>query len=113
MRGWDLDGFFALVTRLDVLPRTRDRDFFRAWIERCVSHRTGKGALNDPEARRALQAREDYIRPGKQRLRVKHQLDSWRQPPYRPGEIYQLSYRHPVGRTIASDISDGLQGGAA
>jgi len=113
MGSWDLEAFFALIRRLNVVPRSTDRSFFKDWIERCVSSRTSKAALDDTASRVLIAGREDRVRPGKQRLRVKYQLDAWGQPPYRADEIYLLRYRHQVGRVIAGDIAEGLRRGAA
>jgi hypothetical protein len=113
MRGWDLEAFFALIRRFNVAPRSTDRAFFKEWIERCASWKTGEAALGDNAARALIAGREDSVRPGKQRLRVKYQLDAWSQPAYRIDEIYQLGYRHQVGRVIARDIADGLRRGTA
>jgi hypothetical protein len=80
-----------------------------------VSADSGKQALDDPEARRIIAGREGQVRRGKERLRVKYQLDSWEQPPggYRAGVPYQLDYRHSVGRQFAEDIVDGLSRGTS
>ena len=113
LAAWDLDAFFALVRSWDADRRpVHDRAFLGDWIARCVAARNGSEALHDPEARAVIRRREDHVRPGKQRLRVKYQLDAW-QPfrDYGVGQLYQLGYRHPVGRQFAEDITDGLRRG--
>jgi hypothetical protein len=108
---WDLDEFFALIRHWDADRRPLyDRQFIREWRTRCATARSAKRALDDPEARLIIGQREDRVRPGKQRLRVKYQLDSFRVLPAYPTDvIYQLQYRHPVGRRFAEDIATGLE----
>jgi hypothetical protein len=61
-----------------------------------------------------IEQREDYVRPGKQRLRVKYQLDAWRPlAHYRSDIHFQLEYRHGVGQVFAQDIAEGLLKGVA
>ena len=111
MAKWDTGGFFALLQKWgeDRRPE-RDRQFLAGWIERCKNGRNGQAVLDDSTARKIIGGREDNVRPGKQRLKVKYQLDSWRlMPAYRSEEIYQLGYRHSVGRQFAQDIADGLE----
>lgn len=114
LANWKLDDFFALLRKWEANRRpVQDREFLERWIQRCVSSKSGKQALEDPIARAVVSRREDQMRPGKQRLRVKHQLDSWRLvAAYPVDEFYQLLYRHPVGRQFAQDIADGLERGA-
>jgi hypothetical protein len=90
-----------------------DRQFITSWIERDQSARTGRAALADRAARLIVSRREDRVRPGKQRLRVKHQLESWKLPDGFSAGLYQMDYRHRVGRQIAMDIVEGLERGAA
>lgn len=106
---WDVDDFFGLIQRWEADRRPlHDRQFIREWRARCVSASSGQRALDDPEARTIIGQREDRVRPGKQRLRVKYQLDSFRVPPTYPIDVlYQLEYRHPVGRRFAEDIANG------
>lgn len=108
---WDTTAFFSLLQKWgEDRRRERDRQFIDGWIERCRQGRNGRAVLDDSAARKIIGAREDHVRPGKQRLKVKYQLDSWRvMPAYRPEEIYQLGYRHAVGRQFAQDIVDGLE----
>ena len=108
---WDIDAFFALLQKWgEDRRRERDRQFITGWIERCIDGRNGQALLDDSTARKIISGREDHVRPGKQRLKVKYQLDSWRlMPAYRLEEIYQLGYRHSVGRQFAQDIADGLE----
>lgn len=112
---WDIDAFFALIQKWDADRRpVHDREFLKGWIARCVGARSGPVALDDSSARAIIGQREDRVRLGKQRLRVKYQLDSWRMlPAYRPDDLYQLRYRHSVGRQFAQDIADGLERGTA
>jgi len=110
LRTWDLEGFFAVVVEWNADRRPiHDRAFLNKWIARCTDTRSGVAALHDVEARQIIEEREKRVRPGKERLRVKFQLESW-QPvrEYRASDIYQLQYRHPVGRQFAEDIVDGL-----
>jgi hypothetical protein len=111
---WDLEAFFRLIAAWGANRRPHDRAFLGSWITRCVAADSGKRALDDPEARRIIAGREAQVRHGKERLRVKYQLDSWGQPPsgYHAGVLYQLDYRHSVGRQFAQDIVDGLSRGA-
>ena len=116
LRAWDVEGFFRLIGGWGADRRPlHDRAFLRNWIARSASADSGKQALDDPEARRIIAGREGQVRRGKERLRVKYQLDSWQQPPggYRAGILYQLDYRHSVGRQFAEDIVDGLSRGAS
>jgi hypothetical protein len=116
LRDWDVEAFFRLIGTWGANRRPlHDRAFLVNWIARCIAADSGKQALDDPEARRIVAGREAQVRRGKERLRVKYQLDSWGQPPggYRPGVLYQLDYRHSVGRQFAQDIVDGLSRGAS
>jgi hypothetical protein len=112
LRTWDLQGFFGLLAEWDADRRpVHDRAFLGKWIARSVRARSGQEALRDADARQVVQEREDRVRPGKQRLRVRFQLDSW-QPmrDYRAGHLYQLQYRHPVGVQFVEDIVGSLAG---
>jgi hypothetical protein len=112
---WDLESFFGLMRRWEVFRRERsDRIFLKDWIASTVTAKSGKQALQDREGRRLIAQREHEVRPGKQRLRVKYQLDTW-QPfdVYRPTDLYYLQYRHPVGRRFAEDIADGFERGVS
>ena len=73
----------------------------------------GTGGTGGSRARLIVSRREDYVRPGKQRLRGKHHLESWKLPDGYSAGLYQMDYRHRVGRQIAMDIVNGLEGGAA
>ncbi len=115
MDRWDLDDFFLLVGGWHANRRpVQDRRFLTVWIERIVEADSGLTAIEDPSAQRSIAEREDSVRPGKQRLRVKHQLDSW-QPVQNYGlkDWFQFGYRHSVGRQFAHDIVEGLQRGGA
>jgi hypothetical protein len=115
LRTWDLDAFFRLIAEWGADRRpVQDRAFLRNWIACCVKARSGDEALRDADARRVIAEREHHVRRGKERLRVKFQLDSW-QPlnNYHPGNFYQLEYRHSVGRQFAEDIVDGLARGTS
>jgi hypothetical protein len=111
LKRWDIESFFALIARWDADRRPLpDRLFIRSWTSRCIAARSGDAALNDSAARDLIRQRENRVRPGKQRLRVKYQLDSWRTPQAYPTDVhYQLEYRHPVGRRFAADILQGLE----
>jgi hypothetical protein len=111
MATWDVGAFFVLLNKLGVAPRAGELDFFRDWTQRCAKATGGASALTDPEMRRLIIAREHTIRRYKRRLKAGHYLKTWRQPTYSPDEIYQLSYRHRVGRQIAHDIALGLTQG--
>lgn len=113
LASWDLPGFFRLMAKWQAGRVSQDREFVTSWVERILAARTGRAALADHSARRIVSLREDRVRPGKQRLRVKHQLDSWKLPAGSSVGLYQMDYRHRVGRQIAKDIVEGLQGGAA
>ena len=113
LRSWDLHGFFRLMTSWEAGRGANDRQFITSWIERNQSARTGRAALADRAARLIVSRREDRVRPGKQRLRVKHQLESWKLPDGFSAGLYQMDYRHRVGRQIAMDIVEGLERGAA
>ena len=111
---WNLDDFFALLRSWQANRRpVQDREFLSGWLSRCIAAKSAKDALHDVDARRIVAKREDHVRPGKQRLRVKYQLDSWRLVSAYPKDVfYQLEYRHSVGRQFAQDIADGLEKGA-
>jgi hypothetical protein len=115
LQTWDQEGFFTLLRKWDADRRPiYDRAFLGKWIARCVAARSGEEALRDADARAAIAERENRVRPGKQRLQVKYQLESWRPPrDYGAGHFYQLQYRHPVGLQFAEDIVDGLERGAS
>jgi len=113
LRSWDLQGFFRLMTSWEAGRGASDRQFITSWIERSQAARTGRAALADRAARLIVGRREDHVRPGKQRLRVKHQLESWKLPDGFSTGLYQMDYRHRVGRQIAMDIVEGLERGAA
>lgn len=111
LASWDVQGFFRLMTKWQAGRGAKDREFIVSWIEQTQTAKTGRGALADRVARLALARREDYVRPGKQRLRIRHQLDSWKLPDGFSAGLYQMDYRHPVGRRIARDIVEGLERG--
>jgi len=113
LESWDLQGFFRLLTRWEAGRGGKDRDFITSWSARCQAAHTGPTALADRTARLIIGRREDDVRPGKQRLRVKHQLGSWRLPDGFSEGLYQMDYRHRVGRRIAMDIVEGLERGKA
>ena len=112
---WKLHEFFDLLRRWNANRRpVHDRRFLEGWVQRCVAAKSGVAALEDLDARRLIAEREHHIRPGKERLRVKYQLDSWRPASsYPPEDIHQLQYRHRVGRQFAEDITAGLSRDAA
>jgi hypothetical protein len=109
---WDTDAFFGLIKRWGADRRPKqDREFIGGWIARCVVAKSASQALDDVDARRIIAAREANVRRGKERLRVKYQLDSWRMPASYPVNVFhQLGYRHNVGRQFAEDIAKGLGG---
>ena len=115
LAAWDLNDFFVHVQRWDANRRPlHDREFLERWRERCLGARSATVALDDTSMRAIIQLREDRVRPGKQRLRVKYQLDSWqRLPSYPPEMHHQLAYRHRVGRRFAEDIAEGLRRGTS
>ena len=113
LASWDLQDFFRLMARWEAGRGQKDREFITSWIERSQAAPTGRAALADRVARLIVSRREDHVRPGKQRLRVKHQLESWKLPDGFAGGVYQMDYRHRVGRQIATDIAEGLEGGGA
>lgn len=111
---WDVDAFLVVIQRWNAAPRPRDREFMKDWIARAVAAKSGQQALDDVAARTIIARREDYVRPGKQRLRGGLQLDSWSPLSSYPDDVFfQLEYRHRVGRTFAQDIAEGLDRGAA
>jgi hypothetical protein len=112
LRKWDVNSLFELVASWDADRRPlKDRAFLREWITSCVGASSGRKALDDRTAQTIIARREDHIRPGKQRLRVKFQLDSWQMLGSYPTDVfYQLQYRHPVGQRFAHDIAHGLEG---
>jgi hypothetical protein len=107
LKRWDLPEFFALLRHWAVGRGKRDEDFMSSWIARVTGARSARAALADAEARRVIARREDAVRNGKQRLRLKHQLEAWSLP-NDFGSTYYMNYRHRVGRQFAIDIVDGL-----
>lgn len=110
---WDLSAFFRLMMHWQAGRGPKDREFISSWLERIQAARTARAALSDKEARLVISRREDCVRPGKQRLRVKHQLESWKLPDGVSDSPYYMDYRHRVGRQIAIDIVEGLERGAS
>lgn len=108
---WDLSTFFGLMLRWGAGRTESDRRFITSWIARCRATERAQSALADPEARARVSGREDWIRPGKQRLRVKFQLERWKLPEGFAADIYQMDYRHRVGRQISIDIAEGIERG--
>lgn len=113
LASWDLQAFFRLMTMWEAGRGLRDREFVSSWIDRIKTASTGRSALMDQAARLIVHRREDHVRPGKQRLKVKHQLESWKVPDGFAAGSYQMDYRHRVGRQVAMDIVEGLERGAA
>lgn len=114
LSAWDVDAFFRLLIEWDATRRPKDKEFIATWRERCLSLKNGLTALDDTELQTSIRDRERYVRPGKERLRVKYQLDVWRPLSRYPSDVfYQLGYRHGVGRVFAQDIAQGLLKGAA
>lgn len=110
---WDLPAFFRLMTTWQAGRGRRDQEFISSWTERILAANSGRTALGDQKARSIVGLREDHVRPGKQRLRVKHQLETWRLPDGVSASPYYMDYRHRVGRQIAVDIVEGLSRGAS
>ena len=113
LTSWDLQDFFRLMTRWQAGRGSKDRQFITLWVQQVQAAPSGRAALVEPAARLLVGKREDYVRPGKQRLRVAHQLGSWRLPDNYSAGLYQMDCRHRVGRQIAMDIVEGLDRGAA
>jgi len=111
LASWDLSDFFSLVRRWGVGRGKLDEQFIGGWIQRAMAAKSADALLKDGDARRIIGLREDTVRRGKQRLKVKHQLESWRLP-NNFSSTYYMDYRHGVGRQIAADIVDGLLRGA-
>lgn len=111
LQAWNLEDFFSLMTHWGAGRGPKDRQFITSWIERCLAAKSGRQALADGTARALIAQRETQIRPGKQRLKVKDHLDSWKLPVGVTTGLYLMDYRHRVGKQIASDIVEGLEGG--
>jgi hypothetical protein len=110
---WDLDAFFRMLALWNAGRGLKDRRFIEGWTKRALELPTGRAILDDRAARQLIGSRETDVRPGKQRLRVKRHLDSWRAPErIRADDHHYMDYRHSVGRQIAEDIVDGLERGA-
>jgi hypothetical protein len=107
LQRWNLGEFYGLLRQWAAGRGKNDEDFISSWIARVTAARSARAALADAEARRVIARREDTVRSGKQRLRVKHQLESWSLP-NDFGSTYYMNYRHRVGRQFAIDIVDGL-----
>lgn len=113
LSSWNLQAFFDLLIRWGAGRGARDREFIAGWIERLRQAKAASAALKDGGARSLLSSRERVVRPGKERLRIKHQLDTWNVPPNLTNGAFQMDYRHRVGRQFAMDIVDGLRRGQA
>lgn len=109
---WDTASFFAQMTLWQAGRGRKDRDFMVSWLSRITSVSTGQAAFVDKQARNIIGAREDHVRPGKQRLRRKEQRENWKLPDGIGSSPYLMDYRHRVGRQIAQDIVEGLERGA-
>lgn len=105
---WDLVEFFGLMAGWGAGRGKKDQTFLTDWIARLKVVPTPEELLADRDARRTIASREDAVRSGKQRLRVKHQLDSWGLPNDFSAGFFYLNYRHSVGCRVARDIVDGL-----
>jgi hypothetical protein len=113
LASWDVSAFFNLMAEWGAGRGSRDKRFITSWIGRTQAYRTGLALLDDLRARTIISRREDDVRPGKQRLRVKHQLESWKLPDGLSAGLYQMDYRHRVGKQIARDIVEGIERGTA
>jgi hypothetical protein len=113
LASWKLEDFFGLMVKWEAGRKLKDREFITSWIERSQAARTGRALLADRSAQMIIRRREDIVRPGKQRLRNKQHLASWRLPNGYSAGFYQLDYRHSVGCQIALDIVEGLERGVA
>lgn len=113
LKSWDVEGFAKLMANWGAGRGTKDYRFISGWLRHIYAARNGQDALADKSSQLLVSQREDYVRPGKQRLRVKHQLESWKLPAGLSGTLYQMDYRHRVGRQIARDIVEGMLGGQA
>lgn len=107
---WNRTAFFSLMLGWQAGRSVHDQRFINSWVDRCLAAKSGRESFRDRLAQEAIRRREDTVRPGKQRLRVKHQLDSWKLPQVAGGIPYLMDYRHRVGRQIARDIVEGLRG---
>jgi hypothetical protein len=112
LRDWDLPRFFQLLRSWQAGRGRSDEEFIAGWSARVTAAARAEDVLVDSESRRLIAHREDTVRRGKQRLRVKHQLESWKLPNSFGGHFF-MDYRHKVGRQIAMDIAEGLLGSAA
>jgi hypothetical protein len=109
LASWDIADFFRLMTNWEAGRGSKDREFITSWIERSQACRNAQIVLADRALRSIVSKREDYVRPGKQRLRGKQ---PWKLPDGYSTGLYQMDYRHGVGRQIAMDIVEGLENGA-
>lgn len=110
LREWDIGDFFAVVKQWHSTVDARDVAFIENWTRRCIHPASAQSALGDSIAQNIIATREQQMRPGRERLKVLSQLESWRREDPYPRFWFQLSYRHFVGRTIAQDIAEGLGG---
>jgi hypothetical protein len=109
LTAWDVSDFFSLVGSWGEDKRPKeDRAFVTDWITACKAAKTGRRALVDSVVRGIIVRRENDVRRGKQRLKGGFHLEMWRNPFDSSQGLYQLDYRHRVGRQFAEDIAKGL-----
>lgn len=113
LESWDLNAFFGMLALWNAGRGLKDRRFIEGWVTRALQLPSASAVLHDRSARHLIGSREKEVRPGKERLRVKRHLDSWRAPErLRVDDHHYMDYRHSVGKQIAADIVDGLERGA-
>ena len=113
LASWDRQEFLGFCRSVGALRGT-DANFVDAWAERCLATKTPQELLNDRNTQDWVRAREHEKRPYKARLRSPRHLAQWKPPKsYGAGEevLYELWYRHDVGRRFAEDITTGLHKG--
>jgi hypothetical protein len=108
---WDLEDFAALpcVRRSGDIE---DLTFLRDFRDHVAVSSSARAVYLSGDTRKCVRNRERSMRGDRARLRGGHYLRVW-QPPkkYDLTALYQLSYRHAVGRRIATDIANGLRSG--
>lgn len=117
---WNVDEFIHLAdTSLQALRGNNDRNFFRQWLARCLSARTGQQLLIDEQAQQLIYDRERAKRPIKGRLRHDEYLRRWTPPETAyldslcdPDTFpYHLDYRTGVGRRFFEETVTALKKG--
>ena len=108
VRGWDLNGLWALVAKQGRPVSLRTRSFVANWVALAAAWR-GLGLADDPEARALVRNRELRQKGSQARLRNDRLMQQWGGA----SGSGRLEFRWPVVARLLDDIAEGREHGRA